>query len=69
MECGNELKNMRSRALLKPIQLQPVFSNFPYYGTKIAETLFDIGLCLPSGTNLQVKHRERIANVVKSIFK
>jgi dTDP-4-amino-4,6-dideoxygalactose transaminase len=63
-----EAENIESRPLWKPMHMQPVFSNFPYYGTKIAETLFDIGLCLPSGSNLTVKHRERVANVVKSIF-
>jgi dTDP-4-amino-4,6-dideoxygalactose transaminase len=63
-----EAENIESRPLWKPMHMQPVFSNYPYYGTKIAETLFDNGLCLPSGSNLSIKHRERIANVVKSIF-
>lgn len=63
-----EAENIESRPLWKPMHLQPVFSNYPYYGTEIAETLFDIGLCLPSGSNLTNQERGRIANVVKSIF-
>ena len=63
-----EAENIESRPLWKPMHMQPVFSNYPYYGTKIAETLFDKGLCLPSGSNLTIDERDRIANVVKSIF-
>ena len=63
-----EAENIESRPLWKPMHMQPIFSNYPYYGTKIAETLFDIGLCLPSGSNLTIDERDRIANVVKSIF-
>ena len=40
--------NIESRPSWKPIHLQPVFENYPYYGANIAETLFEKGLCLPS---------------------
>lgn len=60
--------NIESRPLWKPMHLQPVFENAPYYGNKVAENLFENGLCLPSGSNLTDEERERIAKVVKSLF-
>jgi dTDP-4-amino-4,6-dideoxygalactose transaminase len=63
-----EAENIESRPLWKPMHLQPIFSTYPYYGKKVAENLFENGLCLPSGSNLTDKDRERIAIVIKSVF-
>lgn len=63
-----EEDNIESRPLWKPMHLQPVFSNYPYYGGTIAANLFENGLCLPSGSNLTDNDRERIAAVIKLIF-
>jgi dTDP-4-amino-4,6-dideoxygalactose transaminase len=60
--------NIESRPLWKPLHMQPIFSNAPYYGTKIAENLFEKGLCLPSGSNLANRDKERIEEVMKSFF-
>jgi len=60
--------NIESRPLWKPMHLQPVFADSPYYGQKVAETLFDNGLCLPSGSNLDYADRERICSAVRSFF-
>jgi len=60
--------NIESRPLWKPMHMQPVFGEDPYYGGKIAETLFENGLCLPSGSNLSNDDRNRIEAVVKSVF-
>ena len=60
--------NIESRPLWKPMHLQPVFANALYYGGKVAEELFDNGLCLPSGSNLSDAERERIAKKVKEVF-
>jgi len=48
--------------------LQPVFKDAPYYGDKVAENLFDKGLCLPSGSNLTENDLERIATTIKKIL-
>jgi len=61
-------ENIESRPLWKPMHLQPVFADAPYYGGKVAEELFDNGLCLPSGSNLSDNDRERIAYVIKDFF-
>jgi dTDP-4-amino-4,6-dideoxygalactose transaminase len=63
-----EAANIESRPFWKPMHLQPVFEKYPYYGNKVAETLFENGLCLPSGSNLTDSDRERIAKVIKSVF-
>jgi len=68
MRLAFEAENIECRPLWKPMHLQPVFAKYPYYGNKIAETLFEKGLCLPSGSNLTDEERGRIAMVVKSIF-
>jgi dTDP-4-amino-4,6-dideoxygalactose transaminase len=63
-----EAANIESRPLWKPMHLQPIFSTYPYYGSNVAETLFDNGLCLPSGSNLTDSDRERIAAVIGEVF-
>jgi len=58
--------NIESRPLWKPMHLQPVFENSPYYGAKVAEELFINGLCLPSGSNLTDSDRARIKRKVEN---
>ena len=60
--------NIESRPIWKPMHLQPVFEDAPYYGEKVAETLFESSLCLPSGSNLSDNERERIAKVMIELF-
>lgn len=61
-------ENIESRPLWKPMHLQPVFSDAFYYGGKVAENLFDNGLCLPSGSNLTNNERERICNAITKFY-
>lgn len=63
-----EAENIESRPLWKPMHLQPLFEKYPYYGNRVAETLFEKGLCLPSGSNLTDADRERISNVIFNLF-
>ena len=64
-----EAENIESRPLWKPMHLQPIFQKYPYYGNKVAETLFEKGLCLPSGSNLTDEHRTRISTVISRLFR
>ncbi len=57
-------ENIESRPLWKPMHLQPIFKDAPYYGDKTSETLFNNGLCLPSGSNLDNQARERIKKTI-----
>jgi len=61
-----EIENIESRPLWKPMHLQPVFKNAPYYGDKFAQELFENGLCLPSASNLTESDLSRIKNVIES---
>lgn len=64
-----EEANIESRPLWKPMHLQPIFEKYPYYGDKIAENLFEKGLCLPSGSNLSIEDEKRIREVIVDFFK
>lgn len=63
-----EAENIESRPLWKPMHLQPIFEKYPYYGGTVSESLFDTGLCMPSGSNLSDGDRERIAKVLTEIL-
>ncbi|TDD98389.1 DegT/DnrJ/EryC1/StrS family aminotransferase [Flavobacterium cellulosilyticum] len=63
-----EAENIESRPLWKPMHLQPIFEKYPYYGNQVAETLFEKGLCLPSGSSLSDEDRLRIKNVIYNLF-
>ena len=59
--------NIESRPLWKPMHLQPVFKDAPFYGNGTSERLFEIGLCLPSGPTLTDEDVERVTKVVKQL--
>ncbi|MEG2100308.1 MAG: DegT/DnrJ/EryC1/StrS family aminotransferase [Flavobacterium sp.] len=63
-----ESANIESRPLWKPMHLQPIFEKYPYYGTRVAESLFEKGLCLPFGSNLTDMEKERIKAIVYNFF-
>lgn len=63
-----EKANIESRPLWKPMHLQPVFESYPYYGNKVAATLFENGLCLPSGSNLTSDEKNRIIAEIQHFF-
>lgn len=60
-----EKENIESRPLWKPMHLQPVFKGAPYYGNGVSESLFERGLCLPSGSNLTEEDLHRVVEVIK----
>lgn len=63
-----EAENIESRPLWKPMHLQPVFEDVPFYGDGVSEKLFNEGLCLPSGSNLSETDWERIGEVLMRVF-
>jgi dTDP-4-amino-4,6-dideoxygalactose transaminase len=68
MRLTLEKDNIESRPLWKPMHLQPVFNNAPYYGEKTSEELFMHGLCLPSGSNLRDAEKQRIISVLSQFL-
>lgn len=64
-----EEDNIESRPLWKPMHLQPVFENAPRYTNGVSESLFERGLCLPSGSNLTDVDLQRIESKLNSFFR
>jgi dTDP-4-amino-4,6-dideoxygalactose transaminase len=62
-----ESLDIESRPLWKPMHLQPVFQGYEVIGGRVAEQLFDQGLCLPSGTALEDAQLDRIIAAVHEI--
>ena len=60
-----EKENIESRPLWKPMHLQPVFADAPYFGSQVSEKLFEQGLCLPSGSNLLAEDLHRVVSNMK----
>ncbi len=64
-----EDENIESRPLWKPMHLQPLYSDYPYYGSGVCEGLFEQGLCLPSGSNLTQADQKRIKNCIERLLR
>jgi len=60
--------NIESRPLWKPMHMQPVFANSPFYGNGVSEELFRNGLCLPSGSNLSEEDLQRVIKGISTVF-
>lgn len=60
-------ENIETRPLWKPMHLQPIFAECPYYGNGTAETLFERGLCLPSGPTLTEEDILRVVTAIKDL--
>ena len=63
-----EKLNIESRPLWKPMHLQPVFAESPFYGDGTSERLFRDGLCLPSGSNLLSSDLDRVIESINNCF-
>lgn len=59
---------VETRRLWRPMHMQPVFADAPYYGGTTCETLFDRGLCLPSGSRLKEEELRYVADKIKEFF-
>lgn len=64
-----EAENIEARPLWKPMHLQPVYKHYEIIGGTVAESLFETGLCLPSGSNLTESDLLRIISIIRSIAK
>lgn len=61
-------ENIETRPLWKPMHLQPVFSQSPFYGDGTSEKLFDTGLCLPSGPSLTDEDIHRVVEEIRRVW-
>lgn len=60
-------QKIETRLLWRPMHMQPVFANAPYIGDDTSETLFNHGLCLPSGSSLTDAQIHRVIETIKNL--
>jgi dTDP-4-amino-4,6-dideoxygalactose transaminase len=63
-----EGRNIESRPIWKPMHMQPVFKDAPRVGGAVSERLFEIGLCLPSGSAMSDADVDRVCEIFASRF-
>ncbi len=63
-----EKENIETRPLWKPLHQQPIFENCISYSNGVSDSLFDQGICLPSGSNLNNEAFNRIINCFDAIL-
>lgn len=63
-----EKDQIESRPLWKPMHQQPVFQDAPRFLTGVSDQLFEMGLCLPSGSNLTEDEWQRIESALDKVF-
>ena len=64
MRVWLDQKGIEARPLWKPMHKQPVYKNAPAYVNGVSESLFKVGMCLPSGPMVT---DEDLAYIVESI--
>lgn len=64
-----EWENIETRPLWKPLHLQPFFEHFDHIGGKVAEKLFNTGICLPSDTKMTREEQAGIIEIIRSQWK
>lgn len=63
-----EKENIEARPIWKPMHLQPYFQKYNYVGNKVAEKLFETGLCLPSDTKMKDNELVKVVNTIKKLW-
>ena len=61
-------ENIEARPVWKPMHLQPVFARHEAFGGGVAESYFDRGLCLPSGSNLTAGDLDRVVATIRRVW-
>lgn len=64
-----ESHNIESRLLWRPMHMQPIFADCPYYGDGTSEQIFERGLCLPSGSSLTDEQITFVADTIKKFVR
>ena len=64
MRVWLDQRGIEARPLWKPMHKQPVYKNAPAYVNGVSESLFKVGVCLPSGPMVT---DDDLAYIVESI--
>ena len=59
--------DIEARPLWKPMHLQPLYADCRRYGGKVAEDLYERGLCLPSSSSLTAKAQDMVIEAVWAV--
>ncbi len=62
-----EGEDIEARPVWKPMHLQPVFAGHRVRGGGVAAHLFEVGLCLPSGSSLSAGDQDRVIEVIHAL--
>lgn len=62
-------ENIETRLLWRPMHMQPIYKDAPYYGGNVCEKLFEQGLCLPSGSSLTDEDISRVVEALHKVMK
>ena len=62
-------ENIETRLLWRPMHMQPIYNDAPYYGGNVCEKLFEQGLCLPSGSSLTNDDINRVIEEIHKLLK
>ena len=66
-------RNIESRPVWKPMHLQPLFAEAKYYqheeDQSVSDTLFETGICLPSGTSMTEENMELVIDTIEEYLK
>tara|TARA_B100000886_G_C20336520_1_gene454742 strand:- start:114 stop:365 length:252 start_codon:yes stop_codon:yes gene_type:complete len=64
-------ESIKARPIWKPMHMQPVFKDsiFIEKGSKdYSASIYEDGICLPSGSNLSVSNQNRIIDITLSLI-
>ena len=67
-----EAENIESRPVWKPMHLQPIFKQYPFFTVSenipVSEDYFNRGVCLPSDTKMTTEQQNHIIQLIKKLF-
>ena len=67
-----ESHNIESRPVWKPMHLQPIFQQYPFFtvseGVSVAEDYFNRGVCLPSDTKMTAEQQQQVIAYIRALF-
>ena len=67
-----EAENIESRPVWKPMHLQPIFKQYPFFTVSenipVSEDYFNRGVCLPSDTKMITEQQNHIIELIKQLF-
>lgn len=59
---------IESRPLWKPMHMQPLYKGAPYHGAGFDDSLFENGLCLPSGSDMSDAQQDEVIGHIADLL-